>query len=276
MRIQAKSIFTFIFLLGLMSCGPQSDVVTGQLSRNIVGGKEVLKGSDLAKNQVFIVLENAEGIPETCTGSFISKHHILTAAHCISPDHSSMSLYSGTRPILQKSRDQLTIAHIFVHPRYNPNSKLRNDLALIEIKEEFKYPSTILALPNSQHELDIELTLQAAGYGRTDGIEDSETGADSVGVLRRTNILGFSIKNNKIIVDQKNGKGVCFGDSGGPLIAKIGKVSYIVGVASAVYDDSELAESSTGAQDSCTKKSMFMEVKYYLRWINKIINPEFV
>ena len=98
----------------------------------------------------------------------------------------------------------------------------------------------------------------------SDGVDTTNT----AGILRSVILSAYLTKDQNIILDQSAGGGVCFGDSGGALILRRDNVNYIVGVSSGVFDDSKTAiGSNNGPIDLCKEKSIFMNVIYYLPWI---------
>lgn len=259
-----------IFLTLFLACSPFANA--------IVDGKDAQKLSNFAKSVVFIVLQNDAGVPETCTGSFISPHHILTAAHCVTSDIEGTTLALGINPMNNESAQPLTIEKIFVHDEYSKLSADRNDLAIIKIKETYGDQKYIFNLPTTEERLRIfnqfDPTVTALGYGQTRGLENDDGHQDDdIGTLRYVKLSVHLNIEKTIIVKQSQGGGVCFGDSGGSIVIRLQKKKYIVGVSSGIFDGEQSATNllRTGPIDYCKQESIFMNVLTYMPWIEATV-----
>lgn len=261
-------ILLLVLSLGLFGCDKsQVNVDTATLQGNlgsrsqIVGGKLVTATDSIARSVVLIYILPESGIPQTCTGSFITKQHILTAAHCVS-DIENMSVTQGLDPMNDSEMKVFKIKKVLRHFSYDENKNTdRNDIAIITIEENdsviqpVKLP-TVDMIKDFSSNKPTKLKLKSLGYGLSQ--ESSETPDYK---LRQVQ-MKFSSQSisNEWMADQETGHGVCFGDSGGPIILQNNGATTIVGVAS-------------GVQDNCHSKSVFMNVFYYLDWIVTNTSP---
>ncbi|XP_014255448.1 trypsin-2-like isoform X2 [Cimex lectularius] len=179
----------------------------------------------------------------TCSGSIINASWILTAAHCLphSRKLDSIEIMAGVDDVEDYRKAQFAMAkRVIQHPNYIPSKISKYDLGLIELVEPLNLSSTVQVLPltNNSWPSTERLYSQpclAAGWG-TDKIVPG-----GVRKLRTLNVLAKhgdeacscwrSFHNRRLICLAEPGKGICHGDTGGPLVCD-GKG---VGVAHALY-----------------------------------------
>lgn len=275
MQIVVKIFKTAVALVGLVflnACSEKSADrgFTNQLAtpvEQIVGGTEVTSSKLIDSLFVLLVSDN-NGTPQVCTGIFITKKHILTAAHCVN-DLESLSLITGVKPLASEEGLMLTPVQIDRHESYNEKSvEERNDLAIITIAEEIQLAKKDFPqLPDENMIQTIEaasnIEFMAVGYGQTTSIVNPEERTE--GVLRAVRLRTTSKNAAVFMVNQTNGKGVCYGDSGGPALKIYNKNLYLIGVASGIYDV------DTVKLDECKQGSLYMNIAPHIPWIRTII-----
>lgn len=295
-KIQKKLwiLFTFFIAQFIAGCNSKTEFnfhtdsndTSINDSSDIVGGVAIKNNIKYSHSVVMIYFIGDNNLPQICTGSFISENVILTAAHCTTTEILDMNIIMSTNPFSDTQTTRLTISETIVHPDYNPSAiQDRNDLALIRINEKTMFPSEVLTLPTSKNYLltnkfkksiskslnkafnnfNIKSSFTSLGYGLTTGVEN-ETNTP---ILRKATYES-EIKNTKEInILQNKGKGVCFGDSGGPLlIHETSGREILIGVASGVYFDAHDKTQS----DICKSGSVFINITYYLDWIDSFLN----
>lgn len=275
MQIVVKIFKTAVALVGLVflnACSEKSADrgFTNQLAtpvEQIVGGTEVTS-SKLVDSLFVLLVSDNNGTPQVCTGIFITKKHILTAAHCVN-DLESLSLITGVKPLASEEGLMLTPVQIDRHESYNEKSvEERNDLAIITIAEEIQLAKKDFPqLPDENMIQTIEaasnIEFMAVGYGQTTSIVNPEERTE--GVLRAVRLRTTSKNAAVFMVNQTNGKGVCYGDSGGPALKIYNKNLYLIGVASGIYDV------DTVKLDECKQGSLYMNIAPHIPWIRTII-----
>lgn len=260
-------------LVFFAACGKKTQVRGAEAEvsddvQKIVGGVEVAS-STLVNNIFVMIVSDNNGTPQVCTGTFISSHHILTAAHCVNDSVDDLSLVTGVKPLGDDQALTLTPIHVDRHEKYNRSSKMdRNDIAIITVAESIGLdPNEIPQLPSFELAATIEeaqnLQFLAVGYGKTGAASEYER---SEGILRSVK-LRTDFKNSSVLmINQTNGRGVCYGDSGGPALKLYQGTHYVIGVASGIYN-----EGLSQQVDECKGGSLYMNIVPHIKWIQDII-----
>lgn len=126
--------------------------------KKIMGGNASIEGrwSFMARIEHMYKTDEGKILPYRCSGSFIAKHWILTAAHCVISTDKKLynpTVYLGSVYRSQMKKITISPANIFIHPEYNKEDSLltfivnyegekiekkvsAHDLALIKLTEE--------------------------------------------------------------------------------------------------------------------------------------------
>lgn len=273
--MKTKMYLNSLLVLILWGCGPENtDYTPSPGDVAIVGGDTTDKDNPIA-NYVVLIYDNPT--KTYCTGTLIKKNLILTAAHCIGAGPEGLSLAFGLNPL--SGQYTLIKAHkVAFHSKYKKlNASERNDVALISFKQAAPANYRPVLLPMADFPLQKGLRFTAAGYGRISGKRTTPNDTQGSGQLRQVElgIVSFSQDETQFYVDQASGKGICSGDSGGPALMRYADKDYVVGVASAISwtipDEVREEERSQYIQnkDVCREKSIYMNVKKYLPWIEE-------
>lgn len=274
--MKTKLYVCSLIVLVLSACGENLSPVqetTFLPESAIVGGKEAATDG-LTSKYVVLIYDN---LTETyCTGALIKNNVVLTAAHCIKSRAENLTLAFGTRPLAGQYVKR-SVLKTLVHPQYNKTNKLnRNDLALILVKEGAPEGYKFLRIPDDSFPFKKDLMFTSVGYGRTTGINDPRMNDNQgSGFLRTVDLQVDSLSDDgsQFYVDQKDGKGICNGDSGGPAMMRLNGVDYAVGVASAISWtvpgelSDEAKQNYTQNNDVCKDKSIYINVKKFNNWI---------
>ncbi len=231
-------------------------------SAGIVGGERIQK-NDVDEKRV--VLLYSDGM--VCTASPIADNILLTAAHCVMGNprdsfvafHPSLSCESGFNT--ENNEITASIKEFISHEQYDDRavpSAMVGDLALVVLSRKIPagYPIYKIARPT---DVDFSRPIYFFGYG---SVGYKKGGA---GILRKTSLAGglYSVDevDSKVMIDQRAGRGICSGDSGGPGLVNIRNEYQILGVNSYV--------SEGDARDKCKGKAALVLVDAYREWIEK-------
>jgi secreted trypsin-like serine protease len=221
----------FIGLIGvgaLAACSVPASV--GSVSQNIING--VTDSNDAA---VVMVLSQVPGSQSAslCTGTVISPHVILTAAHCVDP----AVVGTGAKTVVfvgqqltqtSPSSDFLTVKETHFNTSFDMNNPQNgNDVAVVILVN----PTTITPLPYNREAIPQTMVGQPArlvGYGITSGTDTMGTTAGT----RRTAPSTLAKLDDLFVGLQDGAHGICEGDSGGPSFMTFNGVERVVGVTS--------------------------------------------
>ncbi len=239
-------------------------------SQNIIGGTAVPELDPVASSTVALVRLATGRV--FCTGTLITQNMVLTAGHCVAdPRIGAMAvLFSNKKPETQAEADAVVSEHrvaAVVDARVNATflnltkgqSDNWGDIAIVKFNGRIPMgygPARILANPAL---LKDGMTVTLAGYGFTDGVNKvSSTNLQKADVK----ILSAQFSESEVLMDQREGKGACHGDSGGPAYANINGSLILFGVTSRGVAD---------PKDSCGVASVYTSATALLPWIKAAV-----
>ncbi|XP_077435935.1 granzyme B-like isoform X2 [Vanacampus margaritifer] len=228
---------------------------------SIVGGK-VAK----AHSKPYMASLQVRG-GHVCGGILIRKDFVLTAAHC---KYEALTVILGAHNISkqEKSQQRIKVAKFYPHSKYD--GKYNNDIMLLKLERDAQLNSyvKVIALPKkNEKKIPANTSCTSAGWGQIVGGSKGGPTSDVLKEATEKTESNFKCKqiwqdyfqSDHMICTRPDKKGgVCWGDSGGPLICK-GKPQ---GITAFVY------------QDDCSDRKhphVFTKIHHFLPWIQEVM-----
>lgn len=174
-----------------------------------------------------------------CSGSFISKRHFLTAAHCaemlVESDMESVRIYLGPGVEQGNIEGGFPISEIFVHPKFQKERSIsdlfHHDFAIFKLVDTVDSIVPVELFPTdlvADLLLDQEVTM--VGYGIRETHYDSFRSSKGLKFMTANTVA--LVGESEFKLDEEKAPRPCNIDSGGPAFINYQGKEYQVGVVS--------------------------------------------
>jgi secreted trypsin-like serine protease len=219
---------------------------------DVYGGDRVNASHALVK----VVAALTEDGDFNCTGTFIDHDLFLTAAHCLElPGKKGISTGVDVRRRGDHERDVISFE---MHPKYIEDNNRQvdgYDIALVRFSGGLPPGSEAAPFVPVDYKIEKDQEVTAAGYGTS----RARSGSYGSGILRTTTLTVSdpAFGRTEFVLDQSNGYGICFGDSGGPALVNMSGIYHILGVADRV------------GSARCGDVSYYSKIHAHAAWIKR-------
>ena len=250
------AVLTFSLTAGLAQAGTKS--------ATIIGGSTVSSSDPDGASVVALVIQLQEG-QAICTGSLLASDILVTAAHCITDESGRTVSASQVRlvfanDIRSSSRKIVNATGVKRHPDYDGDGggKDQNDIAIVRFGGGIPSGYQTATLLPSGSTIPKGSGAVLIGYG----VNTMAGGGSGSGILRKVTVTVADglFARTEVLIDQRNGKGACHGDSGGPAFTRSGGKLLLWGVTN--------RGDPVNAPDDCKQFSVYTRITSQASFIN--------
>lgn len=259
-------------LLSVTACAPAQtrnsdflDLGTGrEESQGIFGGTPVEESDVELGSTVGIYHQLYSKV--FCTGTLVAKNLVLTAAHCTTTDPTMLWIYFDRKLDIPAAdaRSRKILLPVMAgkaHDQWDKNTfvdpKNWGDMALLRFEGDLPAGYKPIRILANRDLLQKGQMLNLVGFGLVQG----RLGTRAEGLNKAlVPIEDPLFSDMEILMNQRDGKGACHGDSGGPAYVTINDELFLAGVTSRGYDD---------PNDTCERYGVYSSPTTQIEWLER-------
>ncbi len=256
--------------IGLFSLFGNSKVLyAGENAVDIIGGIDVSERDPDAVSTVGLLERSPEGVA-MCTASILAPDILVTAAHCVTEtlgnatDPSNVLIAFGN-DLNGNAVDIHRVTGVMASPKWKglaSRGKDQGDIAVVRFSGGLPTGYRAAKLLPARTPLRARSSVVLMGYGVN---QMNSQGGSGAGVLRKVDALIDSptFGKTEVLLDQRNGKGACHGDSGGPAFIRDQNGSLLLWGVTNRADPEDAAD--------CSEGSVYTRITAYSSFINDAV-----
>jgi hypothetical protein len=238
----------------------------------VFGGKPITWTDPVARSVVGVRIWQRDGSYEACSGVLIAPQIVLTAAHCTIGIANSMKVYFATDVEAATQAETRSVAAFAVHDDFEKGRQmamfqLGNPFDLAVLRLDRAAPASYRPMRLAGPDLDLRKlmvgsVIGAAGYGGT--FSSKTNGDDQISGerLHGTELKVIDDYFGLFQVDQRDGSGVCTGDSGSPAYVSENGELVVVGTLAEVV-------SPPNEDDYCRGVAQYVDLRLWKFWLDE-------
>ena len=223
--------------------------------------------TDSGDPAVVMVMAHQPGsnMASLCTGTIVSPHVVLTAAHCVDPvtlggSGAIFDVFPGTMPSAQTP--SLAVKETHFDSDFSGSAGSAGDVGVVILTN----PSTTTPVPYNRSPLSQTMVGNAVriiGYGITSG---SDTTGTTAGTKHEApdKLAAF---DDSFVYLQDGLHGICEGDSGGPALLMIDGTERVIGVTSFGYDQCPVGGTGQPGQYAGNDTRIDADASFIDQWV---------